>query len=69
MWGRDKNCQVLMIFELFNRENKVSLIIVFLFVHPLEDDINLLANGRRQQFFVNGIGYQCKGGFASPCFS
>ena len=34
MWGRDKNFQVSMIFELRNCENKISLSEVF-FSHPL----------------------------------
>ena len=29
MWGRDKNFQVLMMYELLNRENKISLTKVF----------------------------------------
>ena len=34
MWGRDKNFQVLMIFELLNHKNKMSLTKVFI-AHPL----------------------------------
>ena len=34
MWGRDKNFQASMLYELRKRENKISLYIFFM-VHPL----------------------------------
>ena len=34
MWGRDKNFQVSMIFEVLNDENKILLLRLFI-VHPL----------------------------------
>ena len=36
MLGRDKNFQVSMMYELLNRENKISIIkLVFFIIHPL----------------------------------
>ena len=38
MWGRDKNFQVLMMYELLNRENKILLIKVF-YYSPFKNEI------------------------------
>ena len=55
MWGRDKNFQVLMLYELSNCENKISLTQFFcLFTHYTgEKQIKVYSEIIKNKFFIS----------------